>query len=164
MKKLVIAIDGPAGAGKSTISKIIAKKLNIKYIDTGAMYRAVTYEALKEKIEIEDGEKLNKILENIDIKLKNGRVYLNGEDVTESIRMPRINRKVSDVSAISSVRRRLVELQRGMAKEESVIMDGRDIGTNVLPDAGCKIFLTASVDERAKEDMMNLFKRKWILL
>ncbi|SEF76401.1 cytidylate kinase [Caloramator fervidus] len=161
MKKISIAIDGPAGAGKSTIAKIIAKKLNIEYIDTGAMYRAVTLKILRDNIDINDKEQLLNMLNNIEIKFVNNRIYLDGLDVSEEIRMPHVGKYVSQVAAIKEVREKLVLLQRNIAKNSSVIMDGRDIGTNVLKDADVKIFLIASVEERAKRRYKEL-KQKGI--
>lgn len=159
MSRLVIAVDGPAGAGKSTISKIIAKRLNIEYIDTGAMYRAVTLKLLRDGIEMGNDRLIENALENIEIELLNGRVILNGEDVSEEIRMPYISSNVSEVSAKAQVRKKLVELQRRMALVQSVIMDGRDIGTNVLKDANYKIYLTASVEERGERRYKELLEK-----
>ena len=144
MKK-IIAVDGPAGAGKSTVSKIVASKLGYTYIDTGAMYRAV---ALKSSRSTED---LADIVEDINIELDDrARVFLDGADVTKEIRTPEISKLASDVSKFPFVRKKLTELQRKMAERGSVIMDGRDIGTQVLPNADLKIFLTASLEERAR--------------
>ena len=144
MKK-IIAVDGPAGAGKSTVSKIVAQKLGYTYIDTGAMYRAV---ALKSSRSCED---LVDIIDNIEIELDDkAQVFLDGVDVTKEIRTPEISKLASDVSKFGFVRTKLTELQRKMAERGAVIMDGRDIGTQVLPNADLKIFLTASLDERAR--------------
>ncbi len=141
----VIAVDGPAGAGKSTVSKIVAAKLGYTYIDTGAMYRAV---GLKYSETCED---LIFVVEKIDIELDDkARVFVDGQDVTAKIRTPEISKLASDVSKFGFVRKKLTELQRKMAERGSVIMDGRDIGTQVLPNADLKIFLTASLDERAR--------------
>ena len=149
-----IAIDGPAGAGKSTIAKVVAKKLGFIYIDTGAMYRAVALKAIQENVDTLDREKVVGLLDDIKIDIEyteNGQViYLNGEDVTEKIRTPEVSVGSSNVATIPEVRLKLVELQRKLASEHNVIMDGRDIGTYVLPNANIKIFLTASVEERAK--------------
>lgn len=150
MNRVVIAVDGPAGAGKSTISKIIAKRLNIEYIDTGAMYRAVTLKLLRDKIDIKNDYEVEGALEKIEIHLANCKVFLNGEDVSEEIRMPFVSSNVSEVAAKAVVREKLVELQRRMALSQSVVMDGRDIGTNVLKDANYKIYLTASSLERGE--------------
>lgn len=159
MKKIAIAIDGPAGAGKSTISKIVAKKLNIEYVDTGAMYRAITLKILKNNISLEDNDSVKGMLENTEITLKMGKVYLDGIDVSEEIRMPYITKRVSEVSAMGIVRGKLVDMQRKMAMEKSVIMDGRDIGSNVLKEADYKIYLTASVEERAKRRKLEFDKK-----
>jgi cytidylate kinase len=152
-KKLIVAIDGPAGSGKSTSAKIIAQKLDYLYIDTGAMYRAITFVAINQNI-MEDTEAIVKTAENSDIKLKyiNGttQVFVNGVDITEDIRTHELNDKVSTVSKIAGVRKALVKKQQMMKNEcEGIVMEGRDIGTVVFPDADVKIFLTAALDERA---------------
>lgn len=151
MKK-IIAVDGPAGAGKSTVSKICAARLGYTYIDTGAMYRAV---ALKV---IQSGKTLDEnLIKDIEIALdESGKVFLDGVDVTKEIRTPEVSRGASDVAKFGFVRKKLTELQREMAKRGKVIMDGRDIGTQVLPNADLKIFLTATVDERAKRRFLEL--------
>lgn len=154
-KKLTIAIDGPAGAGKSTVAQIVAKRLGYIYIDTGAMYRAVTLQALREKTDLYSATELSKLAQRVNIRLENQlgeakpRVFLNGEDVTREIRSPEVSRHVSLVAQIPGVRAQMVELQRQMGKTGGVVMDGRDIGTHVLPLAEIKIFLTASIEERA---------------
>ncbi|QCX32619.1 (d)CMP kinase [Caloramator sp. E03] len=159
MRNLIIAIDGPAGAGKSTISKIIAEKLNIEYIDTGAMYRAVTLKIIRKGISLNDDDAIECMLKETEIDFINGRIYLDGEDVSKDIRTIEVSSKVSDVAAKSYVRQRLVEIQKNMAAKKSVIMDGRDIGTNVLKDANYKIFLTASVEERAKRRYKEMIEK-----
>lgn len=159
MERIVIAIDGPAGAGKSTISKVIAKRLNIEYIDTGAMYRAIALKTLNNGVSLEDIDEIEKLLENTDINFINGRVYLDGIDVSGKIRTPEISSLSSKISAFRVVREKLVALQRTMAKEKNLVMDGRDIGTNVLKDAKYKIYLTATVEERASR-RYNEFSRK----
>lgn len=144
MKK-IIAVDGPAGAGKSTVSKIVAARLGYTYIDTGAMYRAVALKVLQSGNSVED------VTRDIDIKLDGtARVFLDGVEVTKEIRTPEVSRGASDVATLGFVRKKLTELQRQMAAQGSVIMDGRDIGTQVLPNADLKIFLTATVEERAR--------------
>lgn len=159
MKVFNVAIDGPAGAGKSTIAKLVAKKLNYVYIDTGAMYRAVTYKALKLNIDLDNETEYN-FLDDTEIVLTNDdRVLIDGEDVTTVIREHEVTQNVSRVSALGRVREKLVAMQREMAKTNNVIMDGRDIGTNVLKDAEVKIFLTASVEERAKRRYLEIQER-----
>lgn len=154
MGKIAIAVDGPAGAGKSTVAKIISKRLGITYLDTGAMYRAVALKAIKEGIDTKDREKLLKIMDNINIEVKyiEGEqvIYLDGIDVSGQIRTPEVSIGASDVSAIPEVRLKMVMLQRQIASQRDVIMDGRDIGTYVLPDAPYKFFLNASINERAR--------------
>ena len=149
-----IAIDGPGGAGKSTVAKAVAKKLSIIYVDTGALYRAIGVYALKNGIETTDRQGISAILKNIsvELKFKNGTqsVLVNTEDVSNEIRTPEASMAASNVSAIPEVRDFLFETQRTIARENNVIMDGRDIGTVVLPDAEVKIFLTASLEARAK--------------
>ena len=148
-----IAIDGPAGAGKSTVAKAIAKKLHINYMDTGAMYRAVAYGLLKKGVNLKDAAMVAKELKEIDLKViyVNGeqRVVVNGEDVTPYIRTPEVSMGASDVGAVPEVRIKLVEIQRETAAAYDVVMDGRDIGTYVLPDTKAKFYITASSKERA---------------
>lgn len=159
MKQVAIAVDGPAGAGKSSISKVVAKELGLVYIDTGAMYRAAALYALKHDIPITEAA-LIPHLDEIKIELKNQgevqQVLLNGEDVTGTIREPEVSMGASTIATIPAVRLKLVDLQRDMAKTCSVIMDGRDIGTYVLPDADVKIYLTASIEERAKRRFLEM--------
>lgn len=153
MKELVVAIDGPAGAGKSTVAQIVARRLHYTYIDTGAMYRAVTWAALKESCSSENTEGIQQLLKKTDISLKYPegqlQVYVNGENVTAAIRTPQISRSVSEYARLPAVRQAMLTQQRQMAGQGGVVMDGRDIGTQVLPDAEVKIFLTASIAERA---------------
>ena len=151
-----IAIDGPSGAGKSTIAKAVAKALNIDYIDTGAMYRAVGYKMDKKGIPFEECEALDAMLESTDIDFVGGDVILDGEVVNALIRTPEVSMLASQCSQLAPVRTKLVEIQRGMGQRKSVIMDGRDIGTNVLKDAEYKIFLTASAEERANSRFKEL--------
>ncbi len=154
MNNVAIAIDGPSGAGKSTISKILAKELGFTYVDTGAIYRTVGVYAYRNGIEPKDASAVENALSeiNIEIKHRNGvqRLYLNGDDVTDAIREHVISMYASDVSAIPAVRAFLLDMQREFAGRDNVIMDGRDIGTVVLPDAKIKIFLTATDEDRAK--------------
>lgn len=150
-----VAIDGPAGAGKSTVARMLAKKLGYTYIDTGAMYRAVTLMALREGIDLTDQESLTRLARSVSVVLMPDgsgglRVLLNGDDVSEEIRSQEVSKNVSLVAMVPGVRKRMVELQRAMASRGGVVMEGRDIGTVVLPDAPVKVFLTASHVERAK--------------
>lgn len=145
-----IAIDGPGGAGKSTIAKQVAKALDIDYIDTGAMYRAVAYKLIRDNIDMHDEAALAAMLDATDIDFSGGSTILDGEDISDRIRTQEISRKASECSALAPVRAKLVELQKKMGSTKSVIMDGRDIGTVVLKDAELKIYLTASAEERAE--------------
>ena len=152
-EKLIVAIDGPAGSGKSTSARLVAQRLGYLYIDTGAMYRAITYLAIKNNI-LDNEQAVIDLTEKTDLRLefRNGitTVYVNGEDITEEIRSPEVNLKVSDISKIAGVRKILVRKQREMGKHRGVVMEGRDISTVVFPDAEVKIFMTASINERAK--------------
>jgi len=152
--KLSIAIDGPAGAGKSTVAKILAKRLNILYLDTGAMYRTVAYGVLQANADPEDHEQVLNIIDFIDISVKYSddkqRMYLDSKDVTEAIRTAEISRAASTIAVIPKVRLRLVEMQRNIARQHSVVLDGRDIGTYVLPDADVKFYLEAALEERGR--------------
>lgn len=153
MKKLVVAIDGPAGAGKSTVAKLAAKELGYTYIDTGAMYRAVAWKTLQQKADVTDALILD-VARDIDVRLAYQagvtQVFVDGQDITGEIRTPEVSHIVSQVAALGPVREKMVDLQRRMATEGGVLMDGRDIATHVLPDADVKIFLTASIEERAQ--------------
>ncbi|MBU5594243.1 (d)CMP kinase [Amphibacillus sp. MSJ-3] len=153
-KGIAIAIDGPAAAGKSTVAKKIANKLKYIYIDTGAMYRAITLKAIKQELDIDDEKALHQLLLQTEIKLiqsdQQQRVILDGHDVTEEIRNEAVTKQVSAVAKHQLVRQVMVDRQRKFAKEGNVVMDGRDIGSHVIPDAEVKIFLIASVDERAE--------------
>ncbi len=152
MEKFIsIAIDGPAAAGKSTVAKRVAKALNFTYIDTGAMYRAVTYAVIKAGKNPENEKESVEVLKDIDIELKeDGRVLCNNEDVTRAIREPNISGNVSYIAAMKPIRLAMIEMQRKLAKKASVVMDGRDIGSYVLPDAKVKIFQIASPEIRAQ--------------
>lgn len=145
-----IAVDGPSGAGKSTVAKALAEKLNIDYIDTGAMYRAVALKILKAETDIYNQEALSSMLGATVVDFTGGRTYLDGEDVSDKIRSPEVTKMASDASAIPAVREKLVGLQQSMGRERSVVLDGRDIGTNVFPRARYKVFINASLDERAR--------------
>ena len=163
-KGISIALDGPAGSGKSTVARTVAVKFGYQYIDTGAMYRAITLKALKNKIPVDDESRLTELVANTTINFKyigtgdqpQLRVIMDGVDVSEAIRSLEVTDNVSAVSAVAGVREALVKLQRSMAEEGGVVMDGRDIGTVVLPNAELKIFLTASVAERSKRRWLEL--------
>lgn len=158
-----IAIDGPAGAGKSTVAREVARKLKITYIDTGAMYRALTYAALQQSISLEDGEKLRQLLDSIDLSLHwvDGmqHISLNGADISQEIRSLEVSKNVSSVAKHPIIREKMVQLQQEMAQTQEVVMDGRDIGTHVLPEAQLKIFLTASIEERARRRYTELVEK-----
>ena len=158
-----IAIDGPAGAGKSTIAKILASRLGILYLDTGAMYRAVGYKAIKSGVSVTDLEAVEKMLKetDVDVKIEDGvqHVYLDGEDVSGVIRTPEVSKAASDISALPPVRHAMVDLQRIIAAKQDTVLDGRDVGTFVLPKAEYKFFLTASAEERAKRRYKELVAR-----
>ena len=163
MSGIQIAIDGPAAAGKSTIAKIVAEKLGYTYIDTGAMYRALTHKALELGIHINDGTKLEALLKETTIELVPGKsgqaILLDGVDVSEEIRTMEVTNSVSAVSLHQGVRKLMVEKQQNLGGKTGVVMDGRDIGTDVLPDAQLKIFMTASVEERAERRLIENSKR-----
>ena len=165
MKKLYsVAIDGPSGAGKSSVAKAIAKELNILYVDTGAIYRTIGLAVFRRALDPKRKEGMLPVLPELDIRMAYGddglqHMLLNGEDVTAEIRRPEISLYASDVSAMAEVREFLMEMQRDMARKNCVVMDGRDIGTVVLPDADVKIFLTASAQERARRRFLELQKR-----
>ncbi|PKN00461.1 MAG: cytidylate kinase [Elusimicrobia bacterium HGW-Elusimicrobia-2] len=146
----VITIDGPAGAGKSTIAKIAAAKLGFTYIDTGAMYRAITYKVLKNGGDFSDTEKIIGLAGQSDIRLDNGKIFLDGEDVTDKIRTRQVTNKTSIIAALGEVRKILREKQRSFSKEQNLVMEGRDIGSVVFPDAEYKFYLDASISERAR--------------
>jgi cytidylate kinase len=159
-QRINIAIDGPAGAGKSTVAQMVARALQYIYVDTGSMYRAVTLKALESGLSTEDNELVGRLANELEIVLLPGtdaqRVMINGEDVSARLRTLEINRNVSYVARLETVRRRMAELQRRMALDKGVVMDGRDIGTHVLPDAELKVFLTATPRERATRRFMEL--------
>ena len=163
MKRINIAIDGPAGAGKSTIAKYISKTLGIIYLDTGAMYRVVALKALISGIDTKDAVKLAGLVNEIDIQIIHSgneqQIFLDGTDVSKDIRTPEVSIGASNVAVVPAVRLKLVKLQREIAKNNDVVMDGRDIGTYVLPKAGHKFFLTASLDERAKRRHRELLEK-----
>lgn len=144
-----IAIDGPSGSGKSTAARNLAAIMGIEYIDTGAMYRAVALKTLREKVD-QDNESVGSMLAGTEIDFSNGRIILDGRDVSDEIRTLEVSAAASVVAALPECRSRLVDIQRRIASRKSVVMDGRDIGTNVLPDAEYKFFVTASIDARAE--------------
>ena len=160
----IIAIDGPAGAGKSTIAKEVARKLGYIYIDTGAMYRALTLKALNLEIKLNDEVALTCMAQNTDIALSydennNQLIFIDGQDVSKDIRNPLVSQKVSLVAKAPGVRDELVNLQRQLASRGNVVMDGRDIGTNVLPNANFKFYITATVEERARRRYLEMNKQ-----
>ena len=148
--KTIVAIDGPAGAGKSTIAKALARRIGADYIDTGAMYRAVALQLIRTGTDYNDPEALQAMLDAMDVDFSEGRTILNGEDVSGLIRTPEISAVASPSSGVPAVRYKLTALQQAMGQRKSIVMDGRDIGTVVFPDADLKFFLTASADERAR--------------
>ena len=147
---MVVAIDGPAGAGKSTVARRLAERLGFIYIDTGAMYRAVALWALRQGIDTRDMHRMEQLALAADIKLVHGKIVLNGEDVSEAIRSPEVSNGASRVAVLPGVRRALVAKQRAIGERSSVVMEGRDIGTVVFPDAAVKIFLDARPEERVR--------------
>ena len=159
---MIIAIDGPAGSGKSTISKLVAKDLDLIYLDTGAMYRLVTLKALKMGIldeNLENLDKINELLDNLEIDIREDGFYLDGVDVSEEIRKPIVSENVSKIAAITEVRIKMVDLQRAFSKAKNVILDGRDIGTVVFPNADLKVFLVADARERANRRYKELTEK-----
>lgn len=150
MRDITVAIDGPAGSGKSTIAKILAKKYNMTYLDTGAMYRMVSFFLLERKVDLDNNNEVIKYLDEINLDIQGESFFINKKDVSKEIRTPEVTAIVSKVSAVKEVRVKLVELQREIAKGKRAILDGRDIGTVVFPKADLKIFLIASPEERAK--------------
>lgn len=163
MSRLSVAIDGPAGAGKSTVAREVAAKLGLTYVDTGAMYRAITWKALKENANLEDEASVSRLARETDLQLTAGRdgieVWVDGMEVTEAIRSPEVNSHVSMIAGQGEVRKILTDKQRIIARRPGVVMDGRDIGTQVLPNADVKVFLTASIEERAQRRFRELVNR-----
>lgn len=160
MERFAIAIDGPAGSGKSTAAKEVARRLGMVYVDTGAMYRTVALACMRKGVLTADESAVLSVLNKIDMRIEPGqggqRIFLDGKDVTAEIRTPEIGKGASEVAAFQKVRERLVEIQQELARKYPVVMDGRDIGTVVLPDAELKIYLDASVAERAKRRLGEL--------
>lgn len=156
---MIIAVDGPAGAGKSTISKLIAKKLNINYIDTGAMYRAVTYKCLSEGVDVKNEEAVIEVAKRTDIDFRDNNIYLDSKIVNEEIRTREVSANVSDVAKIKEVRYLMVDVQREIGTRNDVILDGRDIGSYVFPNADYKFFLVATPEERGKRRYKELCEK-----
>ena len=156
---MIIAVDGPAGAGKSTISKLIAKKLNINYIDTGAMYRAVTYKCLSEGVDVKDEEVVIEVAKRTDIDFRDNNIYLDSKVVNEEIRTREVSANVSDVAKIKEVRYLMVDVQREIGTRNDVILDGRDIGSYVFPNADYKFFLVATPEERGRRRYKELCEK-----
>ena len=150
---MIIAIDGPAGSGKSTTSKLVAKKLGISHLDTGSMYRAITVHFIKNNYSLDDID-ISSVMDSIDLEISDSSdkesVFLNGEDVTDKLRSNEVSRLVSDVSSIKEIRAKMVQIQRSISSNKSIVIDGRDIGTVVFPDAKFKFFITASIESRAQ--------------
>ena len=166
MKDLIyaVAIDGPSGAGKSTLARRVAANLKFVYVDTGAIYRSIGWYALKMGVSLEDAGVITELLPTLTVEIQYGEdglqhMLVNGQDVTEEIRLPEVSAAASKVAAVPAVREFLLGMQRNLAKEHNVVMDGRDIGTVVLPDASCKIFLTASAEVRAERRCRELEER-----
>ncbi len=145
---MIIAIDGPAGSGKSTTSKLVAERLGISHLDTGSMYRAVTLYFIENQYHVGEID-IDEVLESIDIEISNELVFLNGRDVTSKLRDPKVSSLVSDISSLQKIRFKMVQLQRNISKNKSIVIDGRDIGTVVFPEADFKFFITASIEVRA---------------
>ena len=156
---MIIAIDGPAGSGKSTISKLVAKDLNLIYLDTGAMYRMFTLKLLNEKVSFKDKKKIEELLRNLNINIDKESFFLDGKDVSEEIRKSDVSQNVSKVAAIKEVREKMVDLQRKFSQSKDVILDGRDIGTVVFPNADIKIYLVADLKERAERRYREMLEK-----
>lgn len=155
--KITIAIDGPAASGKSTTARLLAEKLNYIYIDTGAMYRAATLAILDDGVDVNDEDKISAFVQKLKIELKTGNhTFLNDRDITHLIRAPRINEVISIISTYPGVRKKMVQVQQAMAAQGGVVMDGRDIGTVVLPNADLKVYMVASIEQRADRRMKEL--------
>ena len=157
--RIRVAIDGPSGAGKSTIARAIAKRMEMDYIDTGAMYRAVAYKMLRDNVPVSDMKLLEDMLADTDIDFVKGDILLDGEIINSKIRTPEVSALASECSALAPVREKLVGLQRQMGQKKSIIMDGRDIGTNVLTDAEYKFYLNAQPEERARRRHLELLEK-----
>ena len=160
MKNLIVAIDGPAGSGKSTIAKLLAKKYNLTYIDTGAMYRMITLYLLENNIDINNLKEVERVLNTVNLDMQGDKFFLDNVDVSTKIREKRINDNVSKVASIKIVRSNLVDLQRKISNNKDVILDGRDVGTVIFPNAQVKIFLIASPEERARRRYNEFLEKK----
>ena len=160
MNNLIVAIDGPAGSGKSTIAKLLAKKYDLTYIDTGAMYRMITLYLLENNIDISDLKEIERVLNTVNLDMQGDKFYLDNVDVSTKIREKRINDNVSKVASIKIVRSNLVDLQRKISNNKNVILDGRDVGTVIFPNAQVKIFLIASPEERARRRYNEFLEKK----
>ena len=160
MNNIIVAIDGPAGSGKSTIAKLLAKKYDLTYIDTGAMYRMITLYLLENNIDFDDLKEIEKVLNTVNLDMQGDKFYLNNVDITTKIREKRINENVSKVASIKIVRSNLVDLQRKVSNNKNVILDGRDVGTVIFPTAQVKIFLIASPEERARRRYNEFLEKK----
>ena len=160
MKNLIVAIDGPAGSGKSTIAKLLAKKYDLTYIDTGAMYRMITLYLLENNIDISDLKEVERVLNTVNLDMQGDKFFLDNVDVSTKIREKRINDNVSKVASIKIVRSNLVDLQRKISNNKNVILDGRDVGTVIFPNAQVKIFLIASPEERARRRYNEFLEKK----
>lgn len=147
---MIIALDGPAGSGKSTLSRLIASELSFSFLDTGAMYRCITLMLISQALTFQDSHRLSLLLQDLDIKFDGQKVFLNGKDVTQAIRQAKVDRRVSEVAAIPSVRENLSELQRRIASKGDFVVEGRDMGSVVFPDAAYKFYIDASAEERAR--------------
>lgn len=157
--RIRVAIDGPSGAGKSTIARAVAKRMEMDYIDTGAMYRAVAYKMLRDNVPVSDMKQLEDMLADTDIDFVKGNILLDGEIINSKIRTPEVSALASECSALAPVREKLVRLQRQMGQKKSIIMDGRDIDTNVLTDAEYKFYLNAQPEERARRRHLELLEK-----
>ena len=160
MKNLIVAIDGPAGSGKSTIAKLLAKKYDLTYIDTGAMYRMITLYLLENNIDINNLKEVERVLNTVNLDMQGDKFFLDNVDVSTKIREKRINENVSKVASIKIVRSNLVDLQRKISNNKNVILDGRDVGTVIFPNAQVKIFLIASPEERARRRYNEFLEKK----
>lgn len=160
MKNLIVAIDGPAGSGKSTIAKLLAKKYDLTYIDTGAMYRMITLYLLENNIDINDLKEVERVLNTVNLDMQGDKFFLDNVDVSTKIREKRINDNVSKVASIKIVRSNLVDLQRKISNNKDVILDGRDVGTVIFPNAQVKIFLIARPEERARRRYNEFLEKK----